>query len=75
MRHGYRFKVSLPDAEEHGSVTSTSTCVDLSGEPHRFPISVDVPTLRTIIAPIVIRSSRFFADTRMQPLQLVVFVQ
>ncbi|KAF8526590.1 hypothetical protein BU17DRAFT_82702 [Hysterangium stoloniferum] len=40
-----------------------------------LPISVDVPTLRTILAPFVIRSSRFFADTRMQPPQLVAFVQ
>ncbi|KIJ38854.1 hypothetical protein M422DRAFT_258503 [Sphaerobolus stellatus SS14] len=37
-------------------------------------MNIDVPALRVLIAPHVIRGSRFFADTR-QPPQLVAYIQ
>ncbi|KAF8579680.1 hypothetical protein K439DRAFT_375520 [Ramaria rubella] len=41
----------------------------------RLPMNVEVQTLRALLAPHVVRSSRFFADTRVQPPQLVAFIQ
>ncbi|KIJ38839.1 hypothetical protein M422DRAFT_258486 [Sphaerobolus stellatus SS14] len=40
-----------------------------------LPMNIDVPTLRVLVAPHVIRGSRFFADTRLQPPQLVAYIQ
>ncbi|KIJ41878.1 hypothetical protein M422DRAFT_255211 [Sphaerobolus stellatus SS14] len=39
------------------------------------PMNIDVPTLPMLVAPHVIRGNRFFADTRLQPLQLVAHIQ
>ncbi|KIJ37038.1 hypothetical protein M422DRAFT_260422 [Sphaerobolus stellatus SS14] len=41
----------------------------------RFPMNINVPTLCVLIAPHVIRGSRFFADTRLQLPQLVAYIQ
>ncbi|KIJ38828.1 hypothetical protein M422DRAFT_258475, partial [Sphaerobolus stellatus SS14] len=40
-----------------------------------LPMNIDVSTLRVLVAPHVIRGSRFFADTRLQPPQLVAYIQ
>ncbi|KIJ38850.1 hypothetical protein M422DRAFT_258496 [Sphaerobolus stellatus SS14] len=40
-----------------------------------LPINIDVPTLRVLVAPHVICGSQFFADTRLQPPQLVAYIQ
>ncbi|KIJ28658.1 hypothetical protein M422DRAFT_270059, partial [Sphaerobolus stellatus SS14] len=40
-----------------------------------LPMNIDVPTLRVLVAPHVIRGSRFFADTGLQPPQLVAYIQ
>lgn len=40
-----------------------------------LPMNVDVPTLRTLLAPHLVKSSRFFADTRVQPPRLVAYVK
>ncbi|KIJ38856.1 hypothetical protein M422DRAFT_258505 [Sphaerobolus stellatus SS14] len=38
-------------------------------------MNIDVPTLRVLVTPHVIRGSRFFTDTRLQPPQLVAYIQ
>ncbi|KIJ24031.1 hypothetical protein M422DRAFT_275283 [Sphaerobolus stellatus SS14] len=40
-----------------------------------LPMNIDISTLRVLVAPHVIRGSRFFADTRLQPPQLVAYIQ
>ncbi|GJJ10264.1 hypothetical protein Clacol_004490 [Clathrus columnatus] len=40
-----------------------------------LPITIDVPTLRVLLAPHAVKNSRFFADTRVQPPQLVASVK
>ncbi|KIJ38862.1 hypothetical protein M422DRAFT_258509 [Sphaerobolus stellatus SS14] len=40
-----------------------------------LPMNIDIPTLRVLVAPHVIRGSRLFADTRLQPPQLVAYIQ
>ncbi|KIJ22960.1 hypothetical protein M422DRAFT_276551, partial [Sphaerobolus stellatus SS14] len=48
---------------------------DADGYWWRLPMNINVPTLRVLVAPHVIRGSRFFADTRLQPPQLVAYIQ
>ncbi|KIJ38821.1 hypothetical protein M422DRAFT_258469 [Sphaerobolus stellatus SS14] len=38
-------------------------------------MNIDIPTLRVLVAPHVIHGSRFFADTRLRPPQLVAYIQ
>ena len=42
---------------------------------HSLPMNIDAQTLRALLAPHAVHSSRFFADTRVQPPQLVAYVR